>query len=67
MQLRVVRLSGVHVLNTTPWLLTLHREGFLPEALDLVVKIKTGQATPLVPFEKVGCGQAGCAGVSDDE
>jgi hypothetical protein len=33
--------------------LTLHREGLLPEGLELVEKINTGRATPLVPFEKV--------------
>ena len=40
--------------NTAAWLLTLHREGLLPEGLELVEKINTGRATPLVPFEKVG-------------
>jgi hypothetical protein len=54
MQLRIARLKGVHLLNTTGWLLTLHREGLVPEALELVEKINTGRATPLVPFEKVG-------------
>ena len=54
MDLRVARLRGVHMLNTTAWLLTLHREGLLPEALELVEKINTSRATPLVPFEKVG-------------
>jgi hypothetical protein len=54
MNLRVARLRGVHMLNTTAWLLTLHREGLLPEALELVEKINTSRATPLVPFEKVG-------------
>jgi hypothetical protein len=54
MELRIARLRGVHMLNTTAWLLTLHREGLLPEALELVEKINTGQTTPLVPFEKVG-------------
>ncbi len=42
------------MLNTTAWLLTLHREGLLPEALELVEKINTSRATPLAPFEKVG-------------
>lgn len=54
MNLRIARLRGVHLLNTTAWLLTLHREGLLPEALELVEQINTGRATPLVPFEKVG-------------
>ena len=54
MNLRVARLRGVHLLNTTAWLLTLHREGLLPEALELVEKINTSRATPLVPFERVG-------------
>jgi hypothetical protein len=54
MDLRIARLRGVHLLNTTAWLLTLHREGLLPEGLELVEKINTGRATPLVPFEKVG-------------
>jgi hypothetical protein len=44
----------VHLLNTTGWLLTLHREGLLPEALDLAEKINSSRTTPLVPFEKVG-------------
>ena len=54
MELRIARLKGVHLLNTTGWLLTLHREGLLPEALELVEKINTGRTTPLVPFENVG-------------
>jgi len=54
MELRIARLKGVHLLNTTAWLLTLHREGLLPEGLELVEKINTGRTTPLVPFEKVG-------------
>jgi hypothetical protein len=53
MELRIARLKGVHLLNTTGWLLTLHREGLLPEALELVEKINTGRTTPLAPFEKV--------------
>jgi hypothetical protein len=43
----------VHLLNTTGWLLTLYREGLLPEALDLVEKINSSRTTPLVRFEKV--------------
>ena len=54
MDLRIARLRGVHLLNATALLLTLHREGLLPEGLELVEKINTGRATPLVPFEKVG-------------
>lgn len=54
MELRIARLKGVHLLNTTGWLLTLHREGLLPEALELVAKINSSRATPLVPFEKAG-------------
>ena len=54
MSLRIARLRGVHLLNTTAWLLTLHREGLLPEALDLVEKINTSRATPLTPFERTG-------------
>lgn len=54
MQLRVARLRGVHMLNTTAWLLTLHREGLLPEGIELVEQINSTRATPLVPFEKVG-------------
>jgi len=54
MDLRVARLRGVHMLNTTAWLLTLYREGLLPEGLELVEKINTSRATRLVPFEKVG-------------
>ncbi len=54
MELRIARLKGVHLLNTTAWLLTLHREGLLPEALDLVEQINSTRKTPVVPFEKVG-------------
>ena len=54
MSLRIARLKDVHLLNTTAWLLTLHREGLLPEALDLVEQINSSRKTPMVPFEKVG-------------
>jgi hypothetical protein len=39
MELRIALLKNVHLLNTTTWVLTLHREGFLPEALELIEKI----------------------------
>jgi hypothetical protein len=54
MELRIARLKNVHLLNTTGWLMTLHREGLLPEALELVEKINATRKTPLVPFERVG-------------
>ena len=54
MELRIARLKGVHLLNTTAWLLTLYREGLLPEGLDLVEKINGNRKTPLLPFDKVG-------------
>jgi hypothetical protein len=54
MELRIARLKNVHLLNTTGWLMTLHREGLLPEALELVEKINAARKTPLLPFEKVG-------------
>ena len=54
MQLRIARLRGVHLLNTAAWLLTLHREGLLPEGLELLEQINTSRATAMVPFEKVG-------------
>jgi hypothetical protein len=54
MNLRIARLKGVHLLNTTAWLLTLYREGLLPEGLDLVEGINAKRKTPMVPFEKVG-------------
>lgn len=54
MELRVARLKGVHLLNTTGWLMTLHREGLLPEALELVEQINSTRKTPMTPFEKVG-------------
>ena len=54
LELRIARLKDVHLLNTTGWLLTLHREGLLPEALDLVERINATRKTPMTPFEKVG-------------
>jgi hypothetical protein len=54
LNLRIARLKDVHLLNTTAWLLTLHREGLLPEGLDLVERINSTRKTPMVPFEKVG-------------
>ena len=54
MELRIARLKNVHLLNTTGWLMTLHREGLLPEALELVEKINSTRATPMAPFEKLG-------------
>jgi hypothetical protein len=53
MELRIARLKDVHLLNTTGWLMTLHREGLLPEALDLVEQINSTRKTPMLPFEKV--------------
>ncbi len=54
MELRVARLKDVHLLNTTGWLMTLYREGLLPEALELVDRINSTRKTPMLPFEKVG-------------
>lgn len=54
MELRIARLKNVHLLNTTGWLLTLHREGLLPEALNLVEQINATRKTPMVPYEKTG-------------
>lgn len=54
LSLRIARLKDVHLLNTTAWLLTLHREGLLPEGMELVEKINATRRTPMVPFEKVG-------------
>jgi hypothetical protein len=54
LELRIARLKDVHLLNTTGWLLTLHREGLLPEAIDLVAEINATRKTPMVPFEKTG-------------
>jgi hypothetical protein len=53
MMLRIARLKNVHLLNTTAWLLTLHREGLVPEALDLVEQINSTRKTTMIPFEKV--------------
>ena len=53
MELRIARLQGVHLLNTTAWLLSLFREGMLPEGLDLVEEINSTRKTPMIPFEKV--------------
>ena len=41
-------------MNTSAWLLTLNREGLLPEGLDLVEQINQSRKTPMVPFEKAG-------------
>ncbi len=54
MELRIARLKGVHLLNTTGWLLTLHREGLLAEALDVIEETNSTRKTPMTPFEKVG-------------
>jgi hypothetical protein len=54
MELRIARFKDVHLLNTTGRLIMLHREGLLPEALELVEKINATRKTPMIPFEKVG-------------
>jgi hypothetical protein len=54
MELRIARLKDVHLLNTTGWLMTLHREGLLPEGLDLVAQINATRTSPMIPFEKTG-------------
>lgn len=52
LQLRIASLKNVHLLNTTAWLLTLHKEGLLPEGLDLVDRINSTRTTPMRPLEK---------------
>jgi hypothetical protein len=52
LELRIARLKDVHLLNTTGWLLTLHRADLLPEALELVEQINATRKTPMVPFER---------------
>jgi len=52
MELRIARLKGVHLLNTTGWLLALLRAGLLPEALELIEQINSTRKTAMVPFEK---------------
>lgn len=54
LELRIARLTNVHLLNTTAWLMTLHREGLLPEGLELVEAINAARKTPMVPFERQG-------------
>ena len=54
LSLRIARLKDVHLLNTTAWLLTLHREGLVPDALDLVERINASRKTPMHPFERAG-------------
>jgi hypothetical protein len=54
LELRIARLKDVHLLNTTGWLITLYREGLLPDGLELVEKINSTRKTPMIPFEKTG-------------
>lgn len=54
LELRIARIRGVHLLNTTAWLLTLHREGLLAEGLELVERINATRKTPMLPYERVG-------------
>lgn len=54
LELRIARLKDVHLINTTAWILTLNREGLLPEGLDLVEQINSTRRTPMTPFEKAG-------------
>ena len=50
MELRIARLKDVHLLNTTAWLMALHREGLIPDALDIVAEINATRKTPMIPF-----------------
>jgi hypothetical protein len=52
LELRIAQLKGVHMLNTTAWLLTLHKAGALPEAKDLISRINELRKSPLDGFEK---------------
>ncbi len=54
LSLRIAKLKNVHLMNTSAWLLTLNREGLLPEGLDLVEQINQSRKTSMVPFEKAG-------------
>jgi len=55
--LTLARIGCIDLLSsfTVPgWLMTLHREGLLPEALELIGQINSTRQTPMLPFEKAG-------------
>ena len=52
LELRIAKLKGVHLLNTTAWLTALQRAGVEPEAHALIEKINAARKTPLDGFEK---------------
>lgn len=54
LELRIARVRGVHLLNTAAWLLSLHRQGLLPEGLALLERINATRKTPMIPFERPG-------------
>jgi hypothetical protein len=52
LELRVARLKGVHLLNTTGWLLALSRSGHLTDGQLLIDTINASRASPMVPIDR---------------
>lgn len=50
--LRIARLHGVHLINTSAWLLNLKGLGLLDDAGEIIAQINETRATPMTPFEK---------------
>ena len=50
--LRIAQIDGVHLINTSAWLLNLKGQGLLDDAEALIDQINETRKTPLVPFEK---------------
>ena len=54
LELRIARLTNVHLLNTTAWLMTLHREGLAARRAGTGRSDQCGAQDPMVPFERQG-------------
>jgi hypothetical protein len=52
LELRIARLSRVHLLNTAGWLLALAKSGIEPGARELLRKIDERRTTPLDPIDR---------------
>lgn len=52
LDLRIAKLKGVHLLNTTAWIATLNSAGIISDGDALIAQINAARKTPLEGFEK---------------
>lgn len=52
LKLKIAKMKGVHLLNTTALLAALFKAGVLPEGRQLIEQINAARRTPMRPIEE---------------